>query len=73
MRPFNFHADGQAARRDRDAVPRVLLLRIERDHAFVHIAGEGYERAVTIREVDPDLIGGMSPEDAFRVAGGPRG
>jgi len=67
MRRFNFSRNGHANRRDRDAVPRVLLLRIEGDHAFVHVAGEQYERAVTVSEIDADLIAGMAPEDAFRV------
>lgn len=67
MRPFPFHQNGNAARRDPDAIPRVMLLGIEDGNALVHVAGEQYERALTIREPAPDLIAGMDPGDAFRL------
>lgn len=69
---FDFHKDGNAARRDRDAQPPVLLLASATDPetdqfagVVAHFAGDPYSREVPAHAINADLIKGMTPEQAF--------
>lgn len=69
---FDFHKDGNAARRDRDAEPRVLVIgpawHPETDEllcVLMHFAGDPYSREVPAHAINVDLIKGMTPEQAF--------
>lgn len=69
---FDFHKNGHANRRDRDAQPRVLLLDVVTDpytgdfaHALAHWAGDEYVREIGRHSINDELIAAMQPAQAF--------
>lgn len=71
--PFEFHRNGNANRRDRDAQPRVLILDSAQDETgdfagvIAHFAGDTYTRQVERHSINAELIAGLSPEQAFEL------
>lgn len=69
---FPFHTNGNAYRRDHDAWPQILILNSAIDGktgefagVFAHFAGDEFVRQVERHSINADLIGGLSPEQAF--------
>lgn len=69
---FDFHRHGDANRRDRDALPRVLLLASASDPktkrfagVVVHFAGDEFTREVPAHAISFELIAGLEPGQAF--------
>lgn len=69
---FPFQTDGNAARRDRDALPRYLICGMDFDHYEIrfHEAGDDCIRARCVIDAmsDEDFIEGFTPSDAARIA-----
>lgn len=66
---FQFHRDGHGSRRDRDALPRILVTGFSGDYMRFHLAGDAWVRDAHVFDAaaDDELIAGLAPEDAMKL------
>lgn len=71
IKPFRFSENGNAARREADAQPRVLLDTIDydQDRIHIHVAGDKYLRSAHVLDaaLDHDLVNGLESPDALKL------
>lgn len=71
VKRFDFHKDGNAYRRDRDARPANLLCSVDFDNHAIeyHPAGDEYIRSRPVGDVvgDLDCLNGFTPFHAMRI------
>lgn len=66
---FNFNRNGYGNRRDRSALPRIVVTGYVGDYMRFHAAGDIWLRDAHVFDAaaDGELIAGLAPRDAMRL------